>query len=63
MPKTITLRLKDREYGLFRAYAEADHRTLVGDEEMRGIVADGKLMGEIKIGHAQAKQRKGKFVA
>jgi hypothetical protein len=28
MPKTITLRLSDRTYGIFRSCAEADNRTI-----------------------------------
>jgi predicted transcriptional regulator len=79
MAKTITIRLDDGIYRVFRKLAEEENRTLsnfietaalryleecedVDEFEMTEIRNNRSLNQSLKRGHADAKQRKGRFV-
>jgi hypothetical protein len=78
MSKTVTLRLDDATYKLFREWAEADNRSLsnmietaakrwvesryMDPKEEAGIMADKELVKSLRRGSRDAKARRGRWV-
>jgi len=79
MPKTITLRIDDNIYTMFKQAANGEHRSIsnfieyatlsylteavnVSDEEMKDILKNKELVGNLKTGLEQIKQGKYKII-
>jgi hypothetical protein len=64
MPKTVTLRLSDKNYEMFKKLAERDNRHLSNfiEFEMQEILNNPELLNSIKRGINDAKSQKGKFI-
>jgi len=79
MPKTITLRIDDKIYTMFKQAADGEHRSIsnfieyaalsylteaihVSDQEMKDILKNKELIGNLKTGLEQIEQRNYKII-